>query len=73
MHCRKYNVPAYLEGTVDAGPLYERHGFQAARTISMVLEGAVKGSAAVVYEEMCFVFRPQLTSGTMESSLYASI
>ena len=66
MHCEKDNVPAYLEGTVDAGPLYERHGFQAAKTISMALNGGARGGAPVVYEETCFVFRPRPISCTTE-------
>ena len=59
------NIPAYLESTVDAGPLYERKGFVPVETISMVLEG--KGGESMVYEEVCFIFRPGATDLTMES------
>jgi GNAT superfamily N-acetyltransferase len=61
-HCERENVPAYLEGTIDAGPLYERHGFRAVANLSMVLEGIVKEGKPVVYEETCFIFRPKVTS-----------
>ncbi|KAL9069691.1 MAG: hypothetical protein Q9161_005392 [Pseudevernia consocians] len=61
-HCIHDNIPAYLESTVDAGPLYERHGFAAAEKISMVLKGTENES--VNYEEVCFVFRPSIGSST---------
>jgi predicted N-acetyltransferase YhbS len=55
-HCRGDNVPAYLESTVEAGPLYERHGFKAVENLSMVLEGMARDSIPIVYEETCFIF-----------------
>lgn len=61
-HCKQDNVPAYLESTVDAGPLYERHGFARAETISMALQGRDDGSESVLYEEVCFIFRPGATT-----------
>ena len=59
------NVPAYLESTVDAGSLYERHGFASAENISMVLAG--REGESVIYEEVCFIFRPGATSDAMKS------
>ena len=61
-HCIHDHIPAYLESTVDAGPLYERHGFTSAEKISMVLTGT--GNESVDYEEVCFIFRPSVTSCT---------
>jgi GNAT superfamily N-acetyltransferase len=61
-HCARENVPAYLEGTIDAGPLYERHGFKAVANLSMVLEGIIRDGEPVVYEETCFIFRPNVIS-----------
>ena len=67
-HCTRDNAPAYLESTLDAGRLYERHGFKAAGTLSMVLDGAVDDdNASIVYEETCFVFRPRDMFRTAES------
>lgn len=64
--CRRDAVPAYLESTFDAVPLYERHGLRAAGKISMVLGGMVRDGAPVVYEETCFVFRPDGISRTTD-------
>ena len=58
--CIHDNVPAYLESTVEAGPLYERHGFSSAENIFMVLKG--REDESILYEEVCFVFRPHATS-----------
>ena len=58
------SYPAYLESTIDAGPLYERHRFKAAETLWMVLDGTGKDGAAVVYEEMFFIFRPSAKART---------
>ena len=63
-HCKRDNLPAYLESTLNAGSLYEKHGFRAAESLSMVLEGMTKDGAPVVYEETCFVFDPSITSCT---------
>lgn len=57
--CTHEHTPAYLESTFDAGPLYERHGFTPAENISMVLEGRSEAGESVLYEEVCFVFRPR--------------
>lgn len=67
--CARDRFPAYLESTVEAGPLYRRHGFAVAETISTVLDGAGNGipswssssseaAAGVLYEEICFLFTP---------------
>lgn len=58
------SFPAYLESTIDAGPLYERSRFKAAETLWMVLDGTGKDGAAVVYEEMFFIFRPSVKACT---------
>ena len=60
-HCKRDNVPAYLESTAKAGLLYERHGFQVTENIFMELEG-IRGDAPVIYEERCFLFEPSKTS-----------
>lgn len=60
--CARNGVPAYLEGTVDAGPLYYRHGFEAADNISMTLEQISGNGVPLVYEETCFLFTPGATS-----------
>ena len=65
------NVLAYLESTVDAGPLYERHGFASAENISMVLEG--KEGESVLYEEVCFIFRPGAVPFTMDPRIQSAI
>lgn len=54
--CNQDNVPAYLESTVDAAPLYERLGFTSVGSISMVLKGGEGES--IMYEEVCLIFRP---------------
>lgn len=53
--CTRDGVSAYLEGTVDAGPLYYRHGFKAAGNISMTLKQI---GNPVIYEETCFLYTP---------------
>lgn len=61
-HCERDKAPAYLESTVDAGRLYERHSFEASEKISMVLdgtvEGVVEGGTPIVYSETCFIYGP---------------
>ncbi|CAD6578678.1 MAG: hypothetical protein ASARMPREDX12_008937 [Alectoria sarmentosa] len=69
--CVRDNVLAYLESTVDAGPLYERHGFASAENISMVLEG--KEGESVLYEEVCFIFRPGAVPFTMDPRIQSAI
>ena len=71
VRCVRDNVPAYLESTVDAGPLYERHGFTSAENLSMVLEGREGESA--LYEEVCFIFRPGATPFTMDPRIQSAI
>lgn len=56
--CIEDHVPALLESTVDAGPLYRRHGFRAAEDISMEL-GQTAGGMPVVYEETSFLYTHQ--------------
>ena len=57
--CTKENVPAYLESTADAGPLYEKHGFERVDTIDMLLDGNEGSAKAMNYEETCFLFNPR--------------
>ena len=60
--CGKSNVPAYLESTPNAVPLYERLGFKTTDRLSIVLEGSV------LYEETCCIFEPGIKFATMETS-----
>ena len=53
---KRYQVPAYLESTAAAGPLYRKHGFEIAETLAMVVKDL--NGKSVVYEEKCFVFKP---------------
>ncbi|KAL4780299.1 putative GNAT family acetyltransferase [Aspergillus varians] len=59
-HARRENVPVALESTKNAWPLYEKLGFCGEELISMTLEGVGDGGSSVLYEEMCFVFRPHI-------------
>ena len=54
-------VPAYLESTADAGPVYEKQEFKAVEKISMLLDCVEQNGAEVVYEETCYIFRPAAT------------
>ncbi|WEW57466.1 hypothetical protein PRK78_002933 [Emydomyces testavorans] len=56
--CEKENVPAILEGTTNANPFYERFGFKSEERILMQLDGVGQDGASMLYEETCFVFRP---------------
>jgi hypothetical protein len=55
---KKEGVPAYLESTVEAVPLYERHGFKPKGSFSMVFTLKGKTDRLVEYSETCFVLRP---------------
>lgn len=55
------NAPAYLESTVEASALYKRNGFTAVETIATILEGNGKDIESSLYEEVCFVFTPDIT------------
>ncbi|CAO1601616.1 hypothetical protein XANCAGTX0491_005269 [Xanthoria calcicola] len=48
--CRKSQIPAYLESTLMAVPLYERLGFKTMYKVSMILGGSG------TYEEACCLF-----------------
>ena len=50
-------MPAYLESTINARPLYEKHGFEVVEKIAMMLEGVEGEEGRELYEEICFVFR----------------
>ncbi|MCJ1475547.1 hypothetical protein MMC13_004210 [Lambiella insularis] len=71
--CERHNAPAYLESTVDAAQLYERHDFKAAEKISMALdgtvEGMVNGDSQIVYSETCFLYVPSSADHTAETVL----
>jgi len=60
--CTTDQVPALLESTVDAAPLYRRHGFKAAESVSMVLEENSEDGTSIIYHETCFLYTPT-TSG----------
>ena len=51
---RESNIPAYLESTLNAVPLYERLGFKTMENLSIDLE------ESFMYEEACCVFIPDL-------------
>ena len=55
---RKHETPAYLESTVEAGPLYLKHGFVAHGNISLDLDN-LDGNGSHVYTEVCFLFTPE--------------
>jgi len=57
--CKEDNVPAYLESTTEAGPFYEKHGFEHTDILSMELKGTLEGEKPQVYKEICFLFRPK--------------
>jgi ribosomal protein S18 acetylase RimI-like enzyme len=57
-HGKHENVPIALESTKNAWPFYEKLGFRGEHLISMTLEDLGDGGASVLYEEMCFLFRP---------------
>ena len=49
--CSDEGLPAYLESTLNAGPLYEKLGFKNIRKVSIANE-------SVTYEEGCYLFNP---------------
>ena len=64
-------IPAYLESTMDAKSIYERLGFTTAEKISMVLEG--RQGESVVYDELCFIFRPSATPYAIPEHIQSTI
>ena len=54
--CTADRVPALLESTVDAGPLYRRHGFKAIEDVSMALEPQSQDEKPTLYRETCFLY-----------------
>ncbi|KAK2799081.1 hypothetical protein FQN50_008587 [Emmonsiellopsis sp. PD_5] len=52
-------VPIALESTSNAIPLYEKLGFKAVGKIPMMLEEVTDDGGSELYEETCFVFRPE--------------
>ncbi|KAL1956729.1 hypothetical protein VTO42DRAFT_6879 [Malbranchea cinnamomea] len=57
-HSRRDLAPVALESTSNAAGFYERFGFRAEGRISMRLHGVGENEASIMYEETCFVFRP---------------
>lgn len=55
---KQENVSVALESTKNAWPFYEKLGFRGEHLISMVSAGVEDGHGSVLYEEMCFLFRP---------------
>lgn len=68
--CKAEKVPAYLEGTSNASTLYERLGFKAEGHISMLLETMGEHGVSLMYEETCFVFRPDGGEPEAEISIH---
>jgi predicted N-acetyltransferase YhbS len=58
--CIRQRVPAYLESTVEAAPLYERHGFKPEGSFTMTFPLKSKTDGLCVYSETCFLFRPPI-------------
>jgi len=58
--CRKDEVLAYLESTLEASSFYRKHGFVAHRNISLELDNL---GASRIYTEVCFLFTPENTKG----------
>ena len=56
--CTADRVPALLESTGDAGPLYRRHGFKAVEDVSMALEPQSQDGKPTLYRETCFLYVP---------------
>ena len=66
------HVPAYLESTIDAAPLYEKNGFKAVEKLSMILASMTEDGAPVVYEETCFISRPSVSGSNDERTISPS-
>jgi GNAT superfamily N-acetyltransferase len=60
-HCKQENVPAYLESTMEAVPLYEKMGFRVAARITLRFDERGDGTAGV-YEEAACIFKPGIES-----------
>ena len=56
--CKKHNVPACLESTIEAAPLYENNHFVGMETFSLDLHGEAGENKPDVYREICFLYRP---------------
>jgi ribosomal protein S18 acetylase RimI-like enzyme len=56
--CRAENYPAYLESTMNAVPLYDRHGFVAVEKIYLELETANEDGKPESYTEIGLLYRP---------------
>lgn len=56
-HCKREGVPAYLESTMEAVPLYSKNGFIVAADMSLSIkrEG---DSTDNVYQEVACIFQP---------------
>ncbi|KAL6717454.1 hypothetical protein ACLMJK_005369 [Lecanora helva] len=59
--CVEDNLPAYLESTLTAGPLYERLGFTLVENISIILGGST------LYHEACYLYKPSKLSLNVET------
>lgn len=69
--CAQDKIPAYLESTMETKSLYERLGFTTAEKISMVLQG--RQGESVVYDELCFIFRPSTTPYAISEHIQSTI
>lgn len=65
--CRRRNIPAYLESTLDAVPFYEQLGFRKMCTVSIILEESVN------YEEACCLFEPCIEVSAIEGTPETSV
>ena len=56
--CRRSNLPAYLESTMEACFLYEKSGFIPVKKLSLVLNETSENGLPNIYEEIGYLFRP---------------
>jgi GNAT superfamily N-acetyltransferase len=56
--CKRDKAPAYLESTLEAGPLYEKHGFVAVEKLSLEIEVIEDDDGPEIYEEIGFALKP---------------
>ncbi|KAF2268897.1 putative GNAT family acetyltransferase [Lojkania enalia] len=56
--CQQHGKPGYLESTLEAVRLYEKHGFEAAARIELDIESDEKLGEREQYAEIGFIYRP---------------
>lgn len=56
--CKQEGIPAYLESTMEAVPLYTKNGFVAASEIFLAID------ENNTYEEAACIYQPEINSST---------